>query len=467
MATPLSRSNSNGALSTGPSRTLLQQLLEEISGASSSRSRHDDSPPPSPPLSSPSPPSSYSRSSSQNFSPSVWVGGSILAQDAREKLRAADEARWRRAAVNAVDGAPDLHTPRLCLDTSRLDIQDKNLRNEQGRGAHTGLQRTSDRVRYPHDYKEHVLNGSPVSIHTGLTQGMQGHGDNMSHLHANSFDNAIPSPMSPFIFSDVYLDDSSSLSPQTETTISPTDAPTSAATGYTTEELQTPTWGNSMDPKSLNICLIVANNRAALKRIHLVHESLTDASAQKRRTMTVPDLRSERYFEMAVDAPHDFIGVGGDNRCLLRHETFTERAPAPIMSIGSPTHDILPELSSFRPSDAGPQGQQSIVPSATKVACVFTSPAQPPSPAVPDTPAWMRPMHLVDTGGKSIYKNIHDDGPIRHALCLWCFRTQGSLRRVHKYGYESCGRKEVLDSHYWEDDRWPADSSDESNDSDN
>lgn len=182
--------------------------------------------------------------------------------------------------------------------------------------------------------------------------------------------------------------------------------------------------------------------------------------------MTVPDLRSEGYYEMAVVAPHGFVGVGGDNRCLLRHETFTERAPTPWMSVGMSTNDILPELSSFRPTAADPQGQPSLGPSSQKVPGAFTSVAEPASPAISDMPAWMRPMHLVDTGGKSIYMNVHDDGPIRHALCLWCFRTQGSFRKVHKHGYESCGRKEVLDSHYWEDDKWPEDSSDESADSD-
>ncbi|KAF3039672.1 hypothetical protein E8E11_006265 [Didymella keratinophila] len=465
MATPFSRSNSSGALSTGPSRTLLQQLLEEISGASSTRSGRDDSPPPSPTLSSPSPPSSYSRSSSQNHSPSVWVGGSILAQDAREKLRAADEARWRKAAACAIDDAPDSHSSRLYLDTSMIDIQNTDLREEHGRGAPTGLQRTPDPVRYPHDYREHVLKGSPLSIHTELTPGTQGHGDNLSHRHTNSFADVLPPPPSPLIFSDVYFDDSS-LSPQTETMISPTDAPTSAATVYTTEELQTPTGNDSMDPDLLATYLAVANNCVALKQTHFVHDCVTDASAQQRRTMTVPDLRSNGYFEMAVDATNDLIGVGSDNRCLLRHETFTERAPTPRMSIDPPMSDILPELSSFRPTDADSQGQPSTVYSSNTVARGFSSPAQLAGPAAPDTPAWMRPMHLVDTGGKSIYTNVHDDGPIRHALCLWCFRTQGSFRKVHKYGYESCGRREVLDSHYWEDDKWSEDSSDESIDSD-
>ncbi|KAJ4400993.1 hypothetical protein N0V91_008247 [Didymella pomorum] len=235
---------------------------------------------------------------------------------------------------------------------------------------------------------------------------MQGHGDNLSHLHANLLDDAVPPPLSPLIFSDVYFDDSSSLSPQTESTISPTDAPDSAATVYTTEELQTPT-GNDM-----------------LKQIHLIHDCVTDASAQKKRTMTVPDRRSDGHFEMAVDTAHDFIGVGGDNR-----------------SNGIPMGDTLPELSSFRPTYADPQGQPSIAPSSNKVARGFRSPAQLAGPVAPDTPAWMRPMHLVDTGG--------------------------SFCKVHKYGYESCGRREVLDSHYWEDDNWPEDSSDESNSSEN
>lgn len=178
--------------------------------------------------------------------------------------------------------------------------------------------------------------------------------------------------------------------------------------------------------------------------------------------MTFPDIRSDGYFEIAVDAPHDFIGVGGNNRCLLQHTTFVERAPTPRMSIGASTNDVLPELSSFRPTAANPQGQPSMAASPN----LHASPTESASTAAPDTPAWMRPMHLVDTGGKSVYKNVHDDGPIRHALCLWCFRTQGSFCKVHKHGYELCGRREVLDSHYWEDNKWPEDSSDELNESD-
>ena len=165
---------------------------------------------------------------------------------------------------------------------------------------------------------------------------------------------------------------------------------------------------------------------------------------------------------MAVDAPHHLIGIGGDHRCILREKAFTERVLAPRMSIDLSTTNTLPELSSFRPPIADPQGRPILNLPSQKLARAFTSPVMPPNPIIPDTPAWMCPMHLIDTGGKSIYMNTHDDGPIRHALCLYCFRTHGSFRKVHKHGYETCGRTEVLDSHYWESESWPEESSDES-----
>lgn len=248
MATPHSRSNSNNALSTGPSRTLLQQLLEEINGAPSTRTGRNNSPP----LSSlPSPPSIGSRSSSQVSSPSIWVGGSTLAQDTRGKLRAADEARRQKAAAHAVDGAPDLQTPRLCLDTSRLDKQGTNLDNVHGRHAPTRTQQAPNPVKHPHEYEKYVLKGSPSLRNARPAPGMQGHGD-LSLPYADLFDDTIESPLSPLIFSDVYFDDDSSpLSPQTENPISPTDAPTSAATVYTAEELRTPTGDHGTDLRSV------------------------------------------------------------------------------------------------------------------------------------------------------------------------------------------------------------------------
>lgn len=208
--------------------------------------------------------------------------------------------------------------------------------------------------------------------------------------------------------------------------------------------------------------LTVANRYPANKRIYLSDDSTPEASAKKKRALTLPDLRGEAYSRMAVDTAHSFIGVGGDNRCMHREECFTERASAPRIPAGLGMSDALPELSSFRPTDADTQGQTTLSPPSPGLARAFSSPVRSPDPTMPDTPAWMRPMHLIDTGGKSIYMNAHDDGPIRHALCLHCFRTQGSFRKVHRYGYETCGRTGVLDSHYWEDDAWPEDLSDDS-----
>ena len=205
-----------------------------------------------------------------------------------------------------------------------------------------------------------------------------------------------------------------------------------------------------------------ADRDTARKRTHFSDDSTPGKSPQKKRTLTLPELQGEGCFRVANGASRELIGVGGDNRCVLRDETFIERAPAPIMLADISANDILPELSSFRPTVADLQSKPQLNIPPLKLAHAFTSLIEAASPAVPNTPAWMRPMHLVDSGGKSIYTNVHDDGPIRHALCLWCFRTRGDFRKVHRHGYESCGRTEVLDSHYWEDNAWPEDSSDDS-----
>ena len=238
MATPYSQSNSSSDLSTGPSRALLLQLLEDINGAPLTRKVRSESP-----LQSPA--STQSRSSAQNHSPSGWVGGSSIAQDARDKLRTADEVRQRRAAANTINSAPGLATPTLRLDTSRLEPQSaraNKLKEEPILRFHS----TPDPVRCPYDYMQHMMKGSPLSTTAGLSPAAQDHDNTSLHLQTSPLGSTISQPLSPLIFSDVYFDDSSSLSPQTETTASPTEAPTSAATVYTAEEPQTPTDDGSM-----------------------------------------------------------------------------------------------------------------------------------------------------------------------------------------------------------------------------
>ncbi|KAJ4299048.1 hypothetical protein N0V90_004292 [Kalmusia sp. IMI 367209] len=92
---------------------------------------------------------------------------------------------------------------------------------------------------------------------------------------------------------------------------------------------------------------------------------------------------------------------------------------------------------------------------------------KPPQPATPrrsptsehdngspgGTPAWMRPLHLVDDD-VSIYKNVHGEKSQDRPLCLFCFRQHGNFHRILQHGCEVCGQEEVLEGHYWEAPFW-------------
>ncbi|KAJ4983969.1 hypothetical protein SVAN01_10524 [Stagonosporopsis vannaccii] len=429
MATPVSYTHHCGA-NSGPSPQELQQLWEKLNGNSASDDRK----------SLRSSAGTRSRSSSRRHSTSVWVGGSSIAQDARGKLRAADEARRRRVAGNAIDGSSDWSGSALRSGTSQVQIH--GATNDERVEQHSDrVHQSPDLVGLSHGYTQHMLEASPLSSTIKLSPAAPRNTGVSSHLQAPALGDIVPSPVSSLVFNNISFDSSSPMSPQTEETLSPTEAPTSAETACTAEAPRTPMSDT-------------ARKRAS------VYDSPLKASTQKRRLATVPNIRSEGYFSMAIDDYHRFVGVNGDNRCLLRNESFVERAPTPRRTPMS-TSNALPELSSFRPTNTQSQIPLGSDRSSQRLARVLTAPVGLARPAVTEDPAWMRPMHLVDTGGKSIYMNVHDDGPIRHALCLWCFRTHGGFRKVHRHGYESCGRTEVLDSHYWEDDAWP-DSSDDS-----
>lgn len=112
-------------------------------------------------------------------------------------------------------------------------------------------------------------------------------------------------------------------------------------------------------------------------------------------------------------------------------------------SFGLPSDGIPAPLSTFQPVvDYRPH------------AALPSTPHRSLSPvdgsASPDcTPAWMRPLHLVDEE-KSIYQNIHGEEWRDHPLCLYCFRQHGNLHRILQFGCEVCGRGEVLRGLYWE-----------------
>jgi len=156
---------------------------------------------------------------------------------------------------------------------------------------------------------------------------------------------------------------------------------------------------------------------------------------KKLRTNTLPETQS------SLAGPRTFRALGGDNRRLIRNAEFIERAPALPESISPGAHAILPELSSFRP-DTNPTTTP-IRPAARR------SSAPPNSPSVsPETPSWARSLHLVDTD-ISIYKGPIDEQR-ENSLCLYCFSSHGNFSKMLPHGYETCGREEMLDSHYWE-----------------
>ncbi|KAF2735889.1 hypothetical protein EJ04DRAFT_563030 [Polyplosphaeria fusca] len=95
MTTPSRRLSGADFSHTGPSRSIVQKLLDEIDGV-------DKSPKPEKRASTPGLRSQkgsnntlFSAKSARRSS-SAWVGGSTIALEARDKLRAADEARQRR-----------------------------------------------------------------------------------------------------------------------------------------------------------------------------------------------------------------------------------------------------------------------------------------------------------------------------------------------------------------------------------
>ncbi|KAJ8115369.1 hypothetical protein OPT61_g2961 [Boeremia exigua] len=399
MATPYRRSSGGEAVDTGPPRHMLQRLLDEISATSSAGTFHAEQP-----MSAPASIRSWSPSLPQPSS--VWVGGSAVALDAREKLRAVDEARWQNGAVSVIDGNPD--PSMLHSDNSRLGPQNAAIDKQASQHSAKGHQFPGP-VRYPQESAQHIVAGSPLSTPARLSPAAPPHDITPSQVQASPDSNINPAPLSPLVFSDVSFGRSSSLSTQTKGSVSPTEAPTSATTVFTTEEPHTPA------------------GIGARRRLHSFSRSTPEVSAHKRRTKTLPNIQSGSYFDLQPKASHTIIGIGGDNCRLLRDEAFVERATTPRMFVDVTTNDTLPELSSFRPIDSGFQDQPGLDGSSQKLTRGYFDLVGTASTEVPDTPAWMRPMHLVDTGGKSIYMNVHDDGPTRHSLCLWCFRAHGDF----------------------------------------
>jgi hypothetical protein len=171
--------------------------------------------------------------------------------------------------------------------------------------------------------------------------------------------------------------------------------------------------------------------------------------SKKIRTMTLPEIQDGILYQSNTGRRPWRNSVGGDNRYIVHDSTFTERGHPAQEPLDSSLASLMPELSSFRPQVVDPQGvprRASVArPSTRRVSMVERQ--ETPEPA--ETPSYARSFHLVDTD-VSVYRQTHGDAWRNSPLCLYCFRQNGSFRKIEQHGYETCGREEALESHYWE-----------------
>jgi hypothetical protein len=129
MTTPTRRPSLQSSNSNGPSASILRQLLDEISGTTTTTPTRRDTTSTTPRSLPPS------RGYRSGRATSIWVGGTDVAQDAREKLRAADEARHKKTSrrEDRDDVRPTLSGLRLQIPSSRFITQPANTDNDIAR----------------------------------------------------------------------------------------------------------------------------------------------------------------------------------------------------------------------------------------------------------------------------------------------------------------------------------------------
>jgi hypothetical protein len=197
-----------------PSSTFLKQLLEEINGADIPTVLQHK-------VDSQGAPRSRANSSASRRSSSVWIGGSSVAQDARDKLRAVDEARLLGTPARSLESTPHPPRPILHLRTPRFGPHSPSSGNSRTRSnppepcfSHTVSPGAAE-WRTPS-----VLSNATESAH--LKPPVEGL--HLSMLSDAAVETLAPSDIagmsSPLIFCDI--DSDASL------TTSPTEPPTSA-----------------------------------------------------------------------------------------------------------------------------------------------------------------------------------------------------------------------------------------------
>ncbi|KAH7397424.1 hypothetical protein BKA66DRAFT_437984 [Pyrenochaeta sp. MPI-SDFR-AT-0127] len=428
MTTPFPQSGSVSFSDNGPSSSLLRQLLDEINGRGNPRGIHARDTPQNTPTYSANPHDSRARTSS------VWIGGATIAQDARDKLRAADEARCHKACSHGADGTPDSPGSSSCFLTLGLHCPSSpTSKSKRGFGQ---SESNMSNFLYEETFQADAHNvklGSPGVLSQRPRVGGLRLPSLVSNTQPLGHNKDSSTTESPLIFCDVDSNMSS--------TSSPTEPPTSAVTEASTAGTMV---SDGYEP-SCNGCL----NKIPVKRT--LSPSASNDMSSKRKCRANRSRSQTRTLGRSKIIPATLLAAVGDNNdSLTQGSASINNAPTssdPASQIGS--RDV-PGLSSARlGSRASFQGDPQPSSSARTSPRRASMPERDSSPDPPETPSFARPLHLIDTD-ISIYRHDHGEDWRDTWLCLPCFRQHGSFNRILTHGYEVCGREEILDSHFWE-----------------
>jgi hypothetical protein len=297
MATPTRGSSFRSSNNSGPSGPILRQLLDDINGTTTPVTRRNK-------FSTPS--SLPSSRGTRSVGGSVWVGGTGVAQDAREKLRAADEARLKKTSSREDRGT--LHSfPAATVLTfqSHTTPSSPVVMHEGGHGQPTSSV-TPPRQRP-------TLSSLQIPSSRFITQ-------------PGMFDDDIARANSPLMFVDSDI----------SSTPSPSEPPTSAVTISSSDATSMPSpstsWGSNKRSRS--------------------PESTPRTITKKIRTMTMPDtwdladahvVRDTAFIERAA------INPSATRERLLELSSFRPNA---VASTGIPEPPPRPKTPTRSPTSS-------------------------------------------------------------------------------------------------------------------
>lgn len=245
MATPVERPGVAPNAQPGRSQSFLKQLLDGIKGAGPPTVLQDQ---PKTKVTERTPPA---RVGSRRGS-SVWVGGTSIAQEAREKLREADQARALKAIETASQGVVDSRRASLRIVTSGLNdlsaSSDGNTAESSFYESCSSPSATQENAE--NQLSQSTLFGKAEALHQRRTVGgLRLPGSVAFSAHPFEAPDDAFAPDSPPMFCDIESD--------ITVTPSPTEAPTSAistaltdATSVTEEGSGTPSDSRSISRKS-------------------------------------------------------------------------------------------------------------------------------------------------------------------------------------------------------------------------